>query len=106
MRPRPTSGTGTACRRRGPRCLLGEQRSLHTGSQSTRTPSTSTRHDACPNHETCTPDVAGSRDALTTGMGRAGRRLSALSRNRRRTSRWLVGIEEVPRWLLWNEPAR
>ena len=106
MRPRPTSGTGTACSRVAPGAGEGEQRSLHTGSKSTRTPSISTRHDACPNHDTCTPSVAGSRDALTTGMGCVGFRVSAFSRNRRSTSRWLVGIDEVPRWVLWKAPAR
>ena len=58
------------------------------------------------NQVTCSPLVAGSRWALTIGMGPGGRRVSAFARYRSKTSRWLVGIEAVPRRRLWKAPAR
>ena len=73
---------------------------------SRRTPSSSTRHDACPNQVTCTPSVRGACGVLTTGIGWAGRRVSLFSRNRRSTSRWPDGIDDVPREVLWKAPAR
>jgi len=54
----------------------------------------------------CRPSGRGSCEALTTGIGLAGLRVSALSRKRRSTSRCPEGIEEVLRLVLWNAPAR
>ena len=79
---------------------------------SRRTPSSSTRHDACPNQVTCTPSVRGACGVLTTGIGSVGspglavltepaQHVALARRHRRRAARGVVeGARPVGRGAL------
>ena len=70
-----SSGIGGGCIRRGPTSRDGEHRSLHTGSNSTRRPSTSTSADEWPYQTTCSPSAeTGASPGVTSGTGPDGRR--------------------------------
>ncbi len=77
------SGTGGSCSRLGPARRDGEQRSLHTGSSSTRRPSISTSADEWPNQVTCRPSASAPGGGATTGIGWCGCRALAAASARR-----------------------
>ena len=70
-------GAGTGWNRFGPAKLIGDARSPHTGSVSTRTPSISTSTVECPSHVARSPVSTGRAQVssgLTTGSGLEGAR--------------------------------
>ena len=95
----PRAGSGSSARSTRGRC-------------SRRTPSSSTRHDACPNQVTCTPSVRGACGVLTTGIGSVGtpglavltepaQHVALTRRHRRRAARGVVeGARPVGRGAL------
>jgi hypothetical protein len=101
-----SSGAGTGCSRRGPIARDGEQRSLHTGSASTRYPSTSITADEWPYQVTARSPAVTLGSGVTSGTGPAGRCSAALPMTSRtsRNCSWRVRLTGLAGSRLTNAP--